>query len=824
MSTPDSSLSRRTFVGASAALCGSVLTGLSPFAMGQGKRELAKSAFRALPLGSVKARGWLLRQLELQRDGLTGHAEEVLPATAPNSAWKGGDGEDWEKGPYYVKGLIPLAYTLDDETLKRRAAAWIEPILASQREDGFFGPKRNDDWWPRMVVTYLLRDYHEATNDPRVLPFLTRYYRHMQAHLPERPLSDWGRARAGDEIDTILWLHERTGDEFLLPLCDLLAAQAYPWTDILHRNRFLEFGDDIHPKHNVNVPQALKMPVVYSRRSGDRRDREAYRAGLTHLMRDHGTPFGINAGTEMLSGRSTVSGVETCSIVEYMLSAETVMRILGEARIGDEIEFVAFNGLPAALTKDFRQHVYYTLPNNVANVRGEIGYQDDHGDDRVVAPRSGFPCCCYNLHMGWPKLAQSAWATPEGGGLAALVYVPSEVRFKLADGNQVGVVCETDYPFEETVRLELRLDREAEFPLHLRVPAWCAEPVVLVNGETQRVPKGGRFVVVRRRWKTGDRVELRFPMRIETTPDVNGAVSVRRGPLLYALALTEDWKTVASGPKGFDSFEVTTATSWNYALVPCSLTFAPGSRATNPFETGKPPVSIRARARRVESWKARFDGRLPLDPPVSPVATDAPEETITLVPFGSQMLRIATFPVVGTPSDASRSWKEEFGPGFETRWLGYRGAVAKEGRLHLAFAAKAVAPRAVFADFTYEGEVEVGERGNAGLIFRVTEPSTGPDDYRGYYVGLTADGGGQLMLGRSDNRWVPLATRAIPFERRKSHRVRIEAKGSRLRVWVGDAEAPVIEITDATYTSGALGVRSYADEAHFGPLSARLLA
>src|SRR5712692_7094908 len=176
------------------------------------RTPLEPAYFYLLPLTSVRPHGWLMHQLRIQADGLSGHLDEFWPDVGPNSGWLGGSGESWERGPYYLDGLMPLAYLLKDERLVAKTQSWIEWTLASQGEDGQFGPRINEDWWSRMIMLKVLMQYAEATDDQRIAPFMTKYFRYQSAHLRERPLSGWSQARGGENMLCVLWLYNQTGD------------------------------------------------------------------------------------------------------------------------------------------------------------------------------------------------------------------------------------------------------------------------------------------------------------------------------------------------------------------------------------------------------------------------------------------------------------------------------------------------------------------------------------------------------------------------------------------------------------------------------------
>ncbi|MDP4276790.1 MAG: glycoside hydrolase family 127 protein, partial [Bacteroidota bacterium] len=384
------------------------------------RSPLIEVPFTPLPLGSIKADGWLLKQLELQKDGLTGYAETLYNGEndlGPNSDWLGGTGNSWERAPYYTKGLVALAYTLNDDSLIQKAKKWINWSLDSQKANGFFGPSGNKDWWARMPMLYAIRDFYDATNDARVIPFLTSYFNYENNNLDTAPLSDWGKSRAGDNIEIVFWLYNHTGDAYLLDLADKLKNQAFDWTSILTNNTYYYPANDFQIRHNVNIPQAMKMPAIYYQKSRSDADKDAFIAGRDILLREHGQPEGLQSGNEQICGKSSLTGLELCAIVEQMQSCETAQMILGDASIGDQLEKIAFNALPGSVSKDFKGHQYYTQANQVQSKFGFTGFGQNHNNGLLPGPYSGYGCCRFNLHMGWPYFVKTMWAATDDNGL-----------------------------------------------------------------------------------------------------------------------------------------------------------------------------------------------------------------------------------------------------------------------------------------------------------------------------------------------------------------------------------------------------------------------
>lgn len=618
---------------------------------------LQTNAFTLLPLTSVKPKGWLLDQLRIQAAGLSGHLDEFWPDLGNNSGWLGGTGESWERGPYFLDGLVPLAYLTGDTRLIAKVKRWMDWTLDHQQPDGWIGPTKTDpqhpqDWWPNYVMLKALTQYQEATGDPRVIPVMEKYFAYQDQHLSERPLKQWAIFRWHDEVLTILWLYNRNGDKTLLDLARKLHSQGHDWEAQFADFKFHEKvgGRDANlSTHGVNNAMAMKAAAVWWSITGEKGDRDALYRMFEALDQYHGQPSGIFGADEHYAGRDPSQGTELCAVVEAMFSLEVDMSILGDAAFGDRLEKIAYNALPGTFTADMWGHQYDQQANQISCTLANRRWTTNGPQSNIFGLEPNFGCCTANMHQGWPKLAANLWMATPDAGLAAIAYGPSIVTTTVAGGVPVTVEEQTEYPFRETIGLTIRPARRTRFPLLLRIPAWAAKASIAVNGQAQSGIESGKFFAVDREWKPGDRVEISFPMQLRISTWYNNSVAVERGPLVYSLKIGESWsKLKSTGPS--TDWEIYPTSPWNYALVldqndPAkSIEVKERPIGKQPFSSDGAPVELLVKARRLPSWLTVDDSAGPL--PQSPVTSKEPEQTITFIPYGAAKLRITAFPLV----------------------------------------------------------------------------------------------------------------------------------------------------------------------------------
>ncbi|QHW31723.1 hypothetical protein GZH47_13330 [Paenibacillus rhizovicinus] len=626
----------------------------------------ARAAFQALPLGAVKPAGWLRNQLQIQADGFTGHLEEHWGDVGPDNGWIGGQGESWERGPYYLDGLLPLAYVLDDAKLIAKAQRWIEWSLNSQRPDGNFGPEgpiqtvnndlnKKQDWWHYMIMLKVFTQYEEATGDERVLPFLRKFFGFVRGTIEQHPLEGWAKARGAELVLSVQWLYRKTGDESLLELARIVAGQTTDWTDVFHDFPYWRKVEEWDwTTHVVNVAMGIKAPGIRYELSGTEAEHAAVHRGIDSLMTYHGQAHGMFSGDEWLSGTSPSQGVELCAVVEYMYSMEHLTRVFGEGRFGDILEKVAFNALPATISKDWTSHQYDQQVNQiVCNVAPRNWSNGPDANLFGLAPNFG--CCTSNMHQGWPKFASHLWMGDGSGGLAAVSYAPSVVSASVGSGAAATIRVGGEYPFRETVTMGVELDRASEpFAISLRIPAWCAAPSLTINGANVVLNAVNGYTKVEREWNNGDSLALTLPMTVTTTSRNLYAISVERGPLVYALPIQENWQLLEKREK-FHDWEIYPGSPWKYGLLADSAyEVSEFDVPYQPFDAERAPVRLTASGKLVRGW--RMEGNNAGTPPLYPNVEGQETAELTLVPYGSARLRIGEFPLIG---EREKAWKKQ---------------------------------------------------------------------------------------------------------------------------------------------------------------------
>ena len=351
----------------------------------------------------------------------------------------------------------------------------------SQREDGNFGPYTEaggmQDFWPNMIALWILQSYHEYTGDMRVIDFMTRYF-HYQLTVPDDKFMrvSWQSHRGGDNMWSVAWLYNRTGDARLLELADKIHRNTSDWTK----------STELPTWHVVNIAQGVREPATYYMFNGDDKMVDASYNVQSFIRRTFGqVPGGMfgadeNARTGFFDPRQ---GAETCSFAEQMASDEIMLMITGDPYWAENCEDIAFNSYPAAFMPDYKSLRYITSPNMVmCDSENHKPGIDNAGPFLAMNPFSS-RCCQHNHGFAWPYYVEHLiLATPDNGA-AAVLFNSCEATMKVADGKEIVIKEVTDYPFDTRITFTVATSEESvKFPFYVRIPRWTNDASFKWNG------------------------------------------------------------------------------------------------------------------------------------------------------------------------------------------------------------------------------------------------------------------------------------------------------------------------------------------------------
>jgi hypothetical protein len=637
-------------VGPSAADC----------ATAQASPYVVQPAFIPLRFGAIRPRGWILQQMRRDlKTGFAGHLDELCheassdifasgrnrpgrpnAGNAAGDAWWNGETE----GNWHCGHLMLACLTGEPEAVQK-AKDYVNHILAAQDADGYLGIfspelryKGHGELWTQTCLFRGLLAYADATGEEKVFAAVRRAV--------DRTIAGYAGCRQialaqHDPMftDVLEQLHARSGDrkylDFGLRLyreCPNLKAFLQTPESKLPSGRTV-FNACYCSGHGATVTEVMRIPLWFWNATGDEEFLRLGR-GVVSAMDRWVMPSGALVSMESVDHRPQPwnVGYEYCTIFEREFTLLSAAAKLGDAAYADAMEHLWFNAAQGSRVPDGTAVLYCSAENR-------LSVNDEFGRRQRFSPTHQHTavCCNPNATRVASYYTAGMWMRPRGAepAVAAVLYGPSQTTADIA-GCAVTIEEKTLYPYSGEVRLTVRPAQPVAFCLWLRNPSWSrATQIACPGAEVRQV---GGFWQVRKEWRNGDKVAIRFEQIIREVPAVNGEIALQYGPLLYVLPVPGTTKAVKTYPRaGFEDYLMSAHKDVETKLaLPASqrangFGFTPKHASTNGANPDLP----------LDNPPVELEGKLVRE-------SDGALVPVTLVPLGAQSARLrrVTFPVV----------------------------------------------------------------------------------------------------------------------------------------------------------------------------------
>ncbi|MFX0101206.1 MAG: glycoside hydrolase family 127 protein [Candidatus Hodarchaeota archaeon] len=243
---------------------------------------------------------------------------------------------------------------------------------------------------------------------------------------------------------------------------------------------------------------------------------------------------------------------ETCASIALVFFAHRMLQIDCQGRYADIMEKAMYNGAISGVSLDGKSFLYVNPLSFTYSVKelNELSARRTRRNTNERQPWFGCCCCPNNISRLIASIGTYAYSE-SAGSIAVHLYIQSEANLQVA-GINVNLQQETNYPWDGSVKIGLKPEKTAKFDLKLRIPSWCKEHAIKVNGEEASPSLEKGYVTLNREWKEGDVIELQLAMDVErmySHPFVTantGRVALQRGPIIYCLEGVDNGENIDS--------------------------------------------------------------------------------------------------------------------------------------------------------------------------------------------------------------------------------------------------------------------------------------